>query len=168
VPSTLRRLRIALPLALALFVVDCTTKELAVETLAPEHTPHAVAGDLVRFTLVYNQGAAMGLPFGTLGRSPLVAMGLGIVGILLRLLWRTSLDNIHQRVALGLVLGGALGNLLSRVRSSRGVVDFIDLGVGASRFYIFNVADIGVCVGACLLALAVWSTPQRPPPNVAA
>lgn len=52
--------------------------------------------------------------------------------------------------------GGAAGNLLNRLRSPQGVVDFIDIGVGATRFYTFNVADIGVCAGAILLAWAFW------------
>ena len=57
--------------------------------------------------------------------------------------------------ATALVAGGAVGNLIDRVRWSRGVVDFIDVGVGSSRFWIFNVADAGVTVGAVLLALLI-------------
>jgi signal peptidase II len=68
---------------------------------------------------------------------------------------------VGQRVALGLILGGAAGNLVSRMASARGVVDFIDVGWGAARFYLFNVADVGVCVGAGLLALVLWRAPER-------
>src|SRR6266496_3785368 len=52
-----------------------------------------------------------------------------------------------RQLALGLVAGGAAGNLVDRVRSSRGVVDFLDLGVGALRWPTFNVADIDVSCG---------------------
>lgn len=162
----LRRLRFALPLALAVLVLDCTTKQVAVESLVPERAPHDVAGDVIRFTLVYNQGAAMGLPFGAIGRWPMVALGLVIISVLVALLWRTPARAVWQRVALGLILGGALGNLLSRASSARGVVDFIDVGLGATRFYVFNVADIGVCVGAVLLAIVLWRTPDQPPGDV--
>ena len=53
--------------------------------------------------------------------------------------------------ALGLIIGGALGNLTDRLRSPRGVVDFIDMGLGDYRFWTFNVADVGVTAGAALL-----------------
>ena len=61
-----------------------------------------------------------------------------------------------KTLGLGLVWGGAAGNLLDRLQSGRGVVDFIDLGVGTIRFWTFNVADSGVTIGACLLAVALW------------
>ena len=55
-----------------------------------------------------------------------------------------------------LAWGGAAGNLIDRFRSPRGVVDFIDIGVGDVRFWTFNVADSAVTVGAILLALVLW------------
>ena len=57
--------------------------------------------------------------------------------------------------------GGALGNLLDRIRSPRGVVDFIDLGIGDARFYTFNVADVGVTLGAILLAVVLWRDQEQ-------
>jgi signal peptidase II len=57
---------------------------------------------------------------------------------------------------LACVVGGAVGNLLDRLLSSRGVVDFIDVGVNGARFYIFNLADAFISVGAVLLAFALW------------
>lgn len=152
----LRKLRFALPLALCVLFLDCTTKELAVTSLSPEHTPHAVAGDVLRLTLAYNPDAAMGLPLGAYGRWPLVALGVVIVSILARMLWLTPPGATRRRLALGLIIGGALGNLLSRVTTPRGVVDFIDLGIGSVRFYLFNVADIAVFTGACILAWTLW------------
>lgn len=85
----LRRLRFALPLALSVLLVDCATKELAVTALSPEHTPHAVVGDVVRLTLAYNPHAAMGLPLGRYSRWPLVALGVAITLVLVRMLWLT-------------------------------------------------------------------------------
>ena len=66
---------------------------------------------------------------------------------------------------MGLARGGAAGNLIDRIRSPRGVVDFIDIGIGAVRFWTFNVADAGITVGAILLALTLWNEPEpaRPP-----
>jgi signal peptidase II len=59
-------------------------------------------------------------------------------------------------MALGLVCGGAIGNLIDRIRSPVGVVDFLDIGFGNWRWPTFNVADIAVTTGAILLAWALW------------
>ena len=64
-------------------------------------------------------------------------------------------NNGVATVALALIGGGAAGNLLDRLRSSRGVVDFIDIGVGDVRFWTFNLADAGVFCGAMLLLLVL-------------
>ena len=66
-------------------------------------------------------------------------------------------------LALGLVAGGAAGNLIDRIRSARGVVDFLDVGVGALRWPTFNVADIAVSCGAVALALSLWREDARRP-----
>ena len=58
--------------------------------------------------------------------------------------------------ALGLVCGGAVGNLIDRVLSAQGVVDFIDVGVGTYRWPTFNIADSAVTVGALFLAYVLW------------
>jgi signal peptidase II len=157
------RLRIALPVAFVLATVDCSTKELAVNLLAPIHVPHPIIGELLRFTLEFNSQAAMSLPVGRFGRPLLALAAVAIILGLLRMLWTAPLSARWHRLALGLLLGGAVGNLASRLTSARGVVDFIDVGFGAHRFYIFNVADVGVCCGAALLALLLWRHPPLRP-----
>jgi signal peptidase II len=59
-------------------------------------------------------------------------------------------------LALALVCGGAFGNLVDRVRSAQGVVDFIEVGIGAYRWPTFNVADSAITVGAIALAISLW------------
>lgn len=152
----MRKLRLALPLALAVATLDCTTKQLAVEHLAPAHTSHDVIGDVVQFTLVYNTGAAMGIPLGDNPRPILLAAAVCMTAVLLRTVWLTAPSDRASRIALGLILGGAIGNGASRLLSPQGVVDFINLGVGAHRLWIFNVADIGVFCGAILLGFVLW------------
>jgi signal peptidase II len=71
-------------------------------------------------------------------------------------------------MALGLVCGGAVGNLIDRIRSPAGVVDFVDVGVGDLRWPTFNVADMAVSVGAFLLAWVLWGEERSPAPVVAA
>jgi len=68
-------------------------------------------------------------------------------------------------LALGLAFGGAAGNLVDRIRSPQGVVDFIDIGVRDVRFWTFNVADSAVTVGAILLA---WSLSREERESTAA
>ena len=65
--------------------------------------------------------------------------------------------------ALGLVTAGAIGNLIDRITSPIGVVDFIDVGVGDWRWPTFNVADMAVSVGAILLAYVLWGEDKRVP-----
>ena len=66
-----------------------------------------------------------------------------------------------RQIALGLIGGGAAGNLVDRIRSSQGVVDFLDVGVGTLRWPTFNVADIAVSCGAVALAFSLWREDAR-------
>jgi signal peptidase II len=150
-----RKARCFFPLVLGILLTDCATKRVAEATLAPAHVPHPVLGDFFRFTLSYNPGAAMSLslgPYSRVGFSILAGAALLLLGLLYR---RLSPGLGLPAIALALVTGGALGNAIDRLRSARGVVDFIDVGVGTTRFYIFNFADIAITLGALLLILVL-------------
>jgi signal peptidase II len=151
-----RKARVFWPILLCLLLVDCTTKRLAVEHLSPPYVPHAVLGDVLRFTLAYNTGAATGIRLGAYSRSGLTLLTLVALCFLGAIYRRTTGENRWQTVALALVCGGALGNLFDRLRWTRGVVDFVDVGLGTVRFWTFNVADIGVTLGAALLVWQLW------------
>jgi|SRR5919108_5318838 signal peptidase II len=151
-----RKTRIFWPLALAVLLADCTTKELAVEHLSPPHVPHDVLGSAVRLTLAYNPGIALGIDLGAWSRPVIILFVLGTLGLLLRLYRRVGRRDRTLAAALGLLCGGAAGNLLDRLQGTRGVVDFIDIGAGPVRFWTFNVADVGVTLGALLVALLAW------------
>jgi signal peptidase II len=153
--SMSHKARIFWPLLALVVLADCTTKELAIEQLSPAHIPHDVLGSALRFTLTYNQGTAFGIDLGPWTRPVLI---LGMVAILVVLAeWYRRMPSTARllAVALALIAGGAIGNLLGRVRSARGVVDFIDVGMGMHRFWTFNVADAGTTAGAVVLALAL-------------
>lgn len=151
----LKRTRIFWPLLISVFLTDCTTKRVAVESLSPG-TPHEVVGEAVRFTLTFNDSAAMGLPTGEHGKEILGILSLIVAGILGMWYRRTGWKDALVTGALALLIAGALGNAWERLFSPRGVVDFIDVGFGVLRFWTFNVADVSVTVGAGLLALALW------------
>jgi signal peptidase II len=123
--------------------------------------PRQIVGDLIRFTLAYNKDAAMGLSLGgysRIGFTITAAAVLVVLGVLYR---RTPSHERASILALALITAGALGNLTDRLLSSRGVVDFIDVGIGTSRFYTFNVADAAVSCGAVLLAIVSLKAPKK-------
>jgi signal peptidase II len=144
------------PVALVVVLVDVVTKAIAASALVPALIPHPVIGDVARLTLVYNKGAAFGLHVGAYSRPIFAVLTIGALGILWRL-YRASAPGDWRRVfALSLVSAGAVGNLIDRLRSARGVVDFIDIGTATWRWPTFNVADIAVTTGAVLLAIVLW------------
>lgn len=143
------------PLAVGIVVADQVTKQLALDALAPR-VPVPVLGDLLRFTLVFNRGAAMGISLGDASRWVFSAVAVGAVGLILSLLRQAPPAAILRPVILAMVGGGAVGNLIDRLRSAAGVVDFIDVGIGTARFWTFNVADIGVTCGTILLVWSLW------------
>jgi signal peptidase II len=147
--------RIFWPLASLVVLADCTTKHLVVEQLGPPFFTHDVLGSTLRFRLAYNTGMAFGVDWGAWSRPLLILSGLAILVVLAQLYRRAAPTARATAVALALVCGGAVGNLLDRVQSTRGVVDFIDVGVGAHRFWTFNLADAGITLGAVLLALSL-------------
>ncbi|HEY8166203.1 MAG TPA: signal peptidase II [Gemmatimonadaceae bacterium] len=137
-------------------VADIITKAMAVWALVPQRMPHEMLGDSIRLTLVYNPGAAFGLHLGSYSRWIFMALTIGALYILGRLYRATRDGDLWRTLAIALVCGGALGNLVDRIRSSAGVVDFIDVGIGDMRWPTFNVADMAVSIGAFLLAWVLW------------
>ncbi|MFG1774090.1 signal peptidase II [Nocardia salmonicida] len=152
-PAGRRRLTTLLIIAVVLFGLDLLTKCLAVAFIDPgESVP--IIGDFARFTLVRNPGAAFSMATGMTWLLTLIAAAVVIgvirIGRTLRSLW--------WAIGLGMVLGGALGNLVDRLFRYPGplqghVVDFVAVG----WWPVFNVADSAIVCGAILLvALTVF------------
>lgn len=144
------------PAALLVLAADVVTKAIAVTALAPQLIAHEVIGTVVQFTLVYNPGAAFGLHVGAYSRAVFSVLTLAALGILWRLYRATVPGDRRRTLALALVTAGAIGNLIDRLRWPRGVVDFVDVGIGAHRWPTFNIADVAVTSGALLLAIVLW------------
>ena len=138
--------------AAVVVVVDFITKMLAVQYLSRPHVPREVIGDVVRLTLAYNKGAAFSMSVGPYSRYIFGAFALIALVVLWNLYRRAHPSERLLSFALGLAWGGAAGNLIDRIRSEAGVVDFIDIGAAGWRFWTFNVADSAVTVGAVILA----------------
>lgn len=138
-------------------LIDVVTKAIAVYALVPQRIPRQVIGEYLRFTLVYNPGAAFGLHLGDYSRWIFTVLTIGALYILARLYRATRPDDWPRTLALALVCAGAIGNLIDRLRSPLGVVDFIDIGLGPDlRWWTFNVADMAVSTGAFMLAWVLW------------
>jgi signal peptidase II len=142
-------------MAVAIVVADAVTKLLA-ESLLARRLPLAVIGDWVQLRLVYNQGAAFGLDVGAYSRWVFFALAVIALIVLGSMVRSTRAGDRFRLLALALVCGGAAGNLIDRIRSAQGVVDFVDIGVGGWRWPTFNVADSAITVGAIALALSLW------------
>jgi len=144
---------------LGVVVSDFITKRLAVAVLTHRQIP--LAGDWLSFQLVYNQGAAFGINAGDSSRWIFMALALVALVVLWSMVRQTESSQHVRLLALALVCGGAVGNLLDRIRSARGVVDFIDVWIGPFHWPTFNVADMAVSCGAVLLALVLWLEGRR-------
>jgi signal peptidase II len=135
-------------------VVDFVTKQLAVTALG--RVPVYLAGQWLSLRLVYNPGAAFGIHVGSYSRFVFTVLALVALVVLGAMVRQTSPRQFARLLALALVCGGAVGNLIDRVRSGRGVVDFVDVWIGSFHWPTFNVADMAVSCGAILLALVLW------------
>jgi signal peptidase II len=158
-PSTPEEDRRKLLLYVAILVLvvgsDAVTKYIVTQNLVL-YSPVPVMGDYVRLTYIYNPGAAFGLRLGAYSRY--IFLVFTVVAVTMLLIWyrATPWWDKLRLVAIATVTGGAIGNFIDRVRSPRGVIDFLDIGVGATRWPVFNIADIAVTVGALMLALSLW------------
>jgi signal peptidase II len=150
-------------LAIAVVAADQLTKAWLVSILAPgESTP--VIDNLVRLVNSQNNGGL----FGLLKGQALPFAGLSIVVMALIVGYHArSGRNPYLTLTLGLLLGGAIGNLLDRVRLGY-VVDFVDAGIGTLRWFTFNVADASISLAILLLIAAslrpalAGATPSAP------
>jgi signal peptidase II len=146
-PTPRRRLPLLLSVAAVVLALDIVTKVLAVKLLTPGQ-PVPIIGDTVTWTLVRNSGAAFSMATGYTWMLTLIATGV-VVGIF----WMgRRLVSPWWAIGLGMILGGATGNLVDRFFRSPGplrghVVDFLSIG----WWPVFNVADPSVVGGAILL-----------------
>jgi signal peptidase II len=151
-----RRLPLAGGTAAAVVVLDQLTKAWALRAL--DDGPIDLFWTL-RLNLSINSGIAFGLGRGL---GPVVVLGAVVVMAVLLVAARSAVTTNVMAVAAGLVLGGAMGNVVDRLfRDLGGVVDFIDL----QWWPIFNVADMGISVGAVMLVL--WGRGREPEPEQA-
>jgi len=139
-----------LALAATVFVVDQLTKAVLVSLLPAEGGRLSIVDDLIRVVNSHNSGALLGL-----FKDSALLFGLVSLGVVALIVWYhgSSGRNTLLSIALGLLLGGALGNMLDRLRLGY-VVDFVDIGIGDLRWYTFNVSDAAISCAIVLLLLS--------------
>jgi signal peptidase II len=135
-------------LAAAILVADQLTKAWIVANVDPTR-PTLLAGDYLRLIISHNNGALFGL---FQGQAMLFALASFAVIVLIVVYHARTGSSLVMSVALGLLLGGAIGNVADRLRYGY-VVDFVDAGIGSLRWYTFNVADSAISIALVLLVL---------------
>ncbi|MHA6203987.1 signal peptidase II [Dyella soli] len=141
-----------LVLSIAVIVLDQLSKWWALGALQPAGTPHPVIPGFLNWTLAFNTGAAFSFLASSDGwqRWFFVLLAVVISGVLVVWLARTARGDWKTAAPLGLIVGGALGNLIDRLHASQ-VTDFIHVYFRQWNYPVFNLADCGITVGAVML-----------------
>jgi signal peptidase II len=157
--------RLGLAVAATIFLADQATKWVVIEVLQLRQRLQIRLLEFFDLRYVENHGVSMGLltAQSDTARWLLVALTAAISIFVAAWMWREKRRD--DALALSLVLGGALGNIVDRVRFGY-VVDFADLHFGEIRpFLVFNVADAAITIGVLLLLVRALLTRERTPPR---
>ena len=141
--------------ALAVLIVDQSTKFYVLNTLDLEHSEPVALSPMIDLVLVWNRGISYGLfqQHADLGRYILIILALGASLGFGVWLWRSV--RLLPAFAIGLIAGGAIGNGIDRIFRGA-VVDFILLHWQEWRWYVFNIADAAIVLGVALLLYDSW------------
>jgi signal peptidase II len=170
-PLAQRRWSLFAALALTIVVLDQLAKFLVTRALDPGQSVDVV-GNVVRIVFGQNTGALFGLFKDNAAMFGVVS--LVVVGLIVAYHARST-PSLYLTLTLGFLLGGAIGNMVDRLRLGY-VVDFVDAGIGSTRFYTFNVADSAITLAILLLFLAALrpslvdgraAHPEQPEPAAA-
>ncbi len=157
-----KRMIKALAWALAILIPDLITKALVLKHVQPWSTREIIPG-FMNVVRVMNRGAA----FGFLNSKntdwqiyAFILITLVALCFMVYLLWKGEQTDFFFVTGLGLIMGGALGNLVDRIRLGQ-VVDFIDVHVGSLHWPSFNVADSGITLGALSVLISLYLQRRR-------
>lgn len=152
-------LRAGLLIAVLVIFFDQVTKWVALSGLDFGQNPITVTS-FFNLVLVWNRGVSFGMFNDAGAYGPWILSGLAIAVVIGLLYWLRQVDNWLAVSALGLVIGGALGNVIDRFRFGA-VVDFLDVHVAGYHWPAFNIADAAICIGAGLLLLDGLLAPKQ-------
>lgn len=145
--------------ALAGIVLDQAHKAWMLGPFAIEEKGRIAAAPFLDLVMVWNRGVSYGLfsQEGDLGRWMLI--GFGVLGAIVFGWWLWGTQRVLPALALGLVIGGALSNVIDRLVHGA-VADFFLFHLGGFEWYVFNLADVWIVAGVIGLVLA-WATERR-------
>lgn len=147
--------------AAAVLVVDQATKWWILEFFAAR--PSIIeATPFLNIVLVMNRGVSFGLVPIEATWGPWLFAGIAAVIVALLAVWLIRADRTLLAIGIGLVIGGAVGNVIDRLRFG-GVIDFLDFHLGAYHWPAFNAADTSIVLGvAALLYVSLFGSRERP------
>jgi signal peptidase II len=151
--------RLGLTVALVLLGLDQLTKWAALDLLDLAARPVAVT-PFFNLVLVWNRGVSFGMLDALGAVAPWLLSGLALAVVIALLFWLRRSEHAVMAIGLGLVIGGALGNVIDRLRYGA-VVDFLDFHLAGWHWPAFNLADAGICVGAGLIVVDGLLAPRR-------
>ena len=153
-------LRLGLVIALIVVILDQISKAMVLDVFQ--------TGEVVRitpflnFVLVWNRGVSFGMLDAAGATVPWLLAGLALAVVIGLTVWLRRADNHAVAAGIGLVIGGALGNVVDRIRFGA-VVDFVDVHALGWHWPAFNIADSAICVGAIVLLVDGLFTPRPRP-----
>ena len=151
--------RLGLTVALVLLGLDQLTKWVVLALLDLPARPIAVT-PFFNLVMVWNRGVSFGMLDALGAAAPWLLSGLALAVVIGLLFWLRQSEHAMMAIGLGLVIGGALGNVFDRVRYGA-VVDFLDFHLAGWHWPAFNLADAGICVGAGLIVVDGLLAPRR-------
>lgn len=146
-----RTLLLAMVAVIVVVILDQASKQWILNRLGEGSGPIVVTS-FFNLSLIHNRGVSFGLGNnnGSLNALLFTALAAVIVAGLLAWLWRTA--GTLLPLAIGMVIGGAVGNVIDRL--ARGAVtDFLDFHLGEWHWFVFNLADAAICVGVGLMVI---------------
>ena len=144
-------LRTGLVLAVIVIVIDQLSKWWILALFAERPPPVVVTG-FFNLVLAWNRGVSFGLLSSGSAWAPWLLSGFGLLVVAALIWWLATSPGRWAAVAIGLIIGGALGNIVDRLRFGA-VVDFLDFYVGSYHWHTFNVADSAISIGVATLLI---------------
>ena len=137
------------------------TSKILIKTFLSHYNSIKIIGNYLRFTFIENRGIAFGIDTGDFH---IYITVLTIIAILILFYYHINIasERKYEGLSLALIIGGAIGNAIDRIlvlipsSGYNGVVDFIDIGIDDFRWYVFNVADTSITIGAILYILVQY------------
>lgn len=159
-----RKYWVLLIACLLILILDQFTKYEVQQTLPLHHRVEVISG-FFNLTHVRNSGGAFGIFGGTRGGwGTLFFMGVSVlaIGSLFYFIWKVKEDEKNLALSFSLVLAGAIGNLIDRLRYGE-VIDFLEFYLSSFYWPAFNIADSAICIGIGLMAfeILIWDHKKK-------